>query len=50
MNEILNKRMADMTLREVMEATNLVEISKNPTLANIVIVVLPILVSAFSSL
>ena len=32
MNEILNKRMADMTLIEVMEATNLVEISKNPTL------------------
>lgn len=32
MNELLNKRMADMTLIEVMEATNLVEISKNPTL------------------
>lgn len=32
MNEILKKRIVDMTLMEVMEATNLVEISKNPTL------------------
>lgn len=33
MNEILKRRMADMTLLEVMEASNLVEISKSLTLS-----------------
>lgn len=32
MNELLNKRMADMTLRDVMEASHLVEIAKSLTL------------------
>lgn len=32
MNELLNKRMADMTLRDVMEASHLVEVSKSITL------------------
>lgn len=29
MNELLNKRMADMTLRDVMEASHLVELAKS---------------------
>ncbi len=32
MNELLNKRMADMTLRDVMEASHLVELSKSISL------------------
>lgn len=33
MNELLKKRMADMTLLDVMEASHLVEISKSITLS-----------------
>jgi len=32
MNELLNRRMADMTLREVMEASQLVEMAKSATI------------------